>query len=156
MFEPVILVRSPWSIFDEQESLCDGAGQSLAGDKAAVGREGRSSWPRGTVYPPMNVWSSADGLVIDAEIPGIDPKDVEIAVKGDELTLSGKLNAAGPGEGEACYRRERASGEFVRRLQLPLRAETGAVKASAKNGVLRLTIPQSEEEKPRKIAIEAA
>lgn len=155
MMVPVMWSRSPWSIFDELESLRENMNQSLAGNGGAAGRESQA-WRRGSTYPPMNVWSSAEGLVIDAEIPGIDPKDIEVAVKGDELTLSGKVNVAGPVDGETYYRRERASGEFVRTLQLPFRVEPGAVKASARNGVLRLTVPRSEDEKPRKIAIEAA
>jgi HSP20 family protein len=104
----------------------------------------------------MNVWTSADGIVIDAELPGVDPKDVDIAVQGDELTLRGKVNVADAAEGETFHRRERPTGEFARTLQLPFRANSGAVTANYKNGVLRVTVPRSEEEKPRKIAIEAA
>jgi HSP20 family protein len=104
----------------------------------------------------MNVWSSPDGIVIDAELPGVDPKDVDISVVGDELTLRGRVNAQDTGKGETWHRRERPSGEFSRRLQLPFRAEAGAVKATYKNGVLRLIVPRREEEKPKKIAVEAA
>jgi HSP20 family protein len=104
----------------------------------------------------LNVWSSADGLVIDAELPGVDPKDVDVSVLGDELTLRGKVNVQEPRTGEAYHRRERPAGEFARTLQLPFRAATGAVKANYKNGVLRLTVPRSEEEKPKKIAVQAA
>ena len=75
---------------------------------------------------------------------------------GDELTLRGKVNVREPGKGETCHRRERPAGEFVRTLQLPFRADAGGVKASYKNGLLRLTVPRSEEEKPRKIAVQAA
>jgi len=107
-------------------------------------------------YPLLNVWSSADGIVIDAELPGVDPKDVDVSVLGDELTLRGKVNVQESGRNETYHRRERPTGEFVRTLQLPFRANAGAVKASYRNGVLRLTVPRAEEEKPRKIAVEAA
>ena len=106
-------------------------------------------------YPPLNVWSTAEGLVIDAEMPGVDPQAVEISVVGDELSLHGKVNAQEPAAGEIVLRRERPAGEFERTLQLPFRANAGAVKATFKNGILRISIPRSEEEKPRKIAIEA-
>lgn len=141
--------RNPWTIFDELESLQSDMNRILSAPEASrVGRRPRAA------YPPLNVWSSKDGLVIDAEMPGVDPKEVEISVVGDELTLRGKVNALEAAEGEAILRRERPAGEFQRTLQLPFRANTGAVKAVCKNGILRITIPRSEEEKPRKIDIE--
>jgi len=66
------------------------------------------------------------------------------------------VNAPEPAEGESVLRRERPAGEFQRTLQLPFRANAGAVKATFRNGILRIAIPRSEEEKPRKIAIESA
>ena len=142
--------RNPWTIFDELESIQSDMNRLLTG--AEESREGRRV--RAT-YPPLNVWSSAEGLVIEAEMPGVEPGEVEIAVMGDELTLRGKVNGKEPAVGEAVLRRERPAGEFARTLQLPFRADTGGVKASSKNGILRITIPRSEEEKPRKIAIES-
>ena len=153
MFELMTWSRNPWSIFDELESLQTDMSQILTGQTGD--RQGRRAWRRHLAYPLMNIWTSANGIVIDAELPGVDPKDVDISVKGDELTLRGKVNTGEPTEGETYHRRERQAGEFVRTLQLPFRANTGAVKASYTNGVLRLTVPRSEEEKPRKIAIEA-
>ena len=142
--------RSPWTIFDELESLQADMNQIWAGPEAPrYGRRVRAA------YPPLNVWSSAEGLAIDAEMPGVDPKDVEISVIGDELTLRGKINAQEAPANETLLRRERPAGEFSRTLQLPFRANTGAVKATCKNGILRISVPRSEEEKPRKIAVEA-
>ena len=156
MLELVTWPRNPWSIFDELESLQADVNRMLTGQpRSEAGRRGHA-WRRRLTYPLMNVWTSKDGIVIDAELPGADPKDVDIAVQGDELTLSGKVNAVDVAEGETYHRRERPAGEFSRSLQLPFRAETGAVKANYKNGILRVTVPRSEEEKPKKIAIEAA
>ena len=153
MFDPVVWPGDPWSIFEEMESLQADMNRLLTGQPA--GRRSRA-WRSRSAYPLMNVWSSAEGIVIDAELPGVDPKDVDISVMGDELTLRGKVNAAEPCEGETYHRRERPAGEFVRTLRLPFRADAEAVKANYTNGVLRLTVPRPEEEKPRKIAIEAA
>ena len=142
--------RNPWTIFDELESLQSDMNRLLSGQEAArLARRAKAA------YPPLNVWSSAEGLAIDAEMPGVDPKDVEISVIGDELTLRGKINAQEAPATEILLRRERPAGEFVRTLQLPFRANTGAVKATCKNGILRISVPRSEEEKPRKIAVEA-
>ena len=150
MFEVTLGPRSPWTVFDELESIQADMNRILAGDDAPrFARRARAA------YPPLNVWSAAEGLTIDAEMPGVDPQDVEISVVGDELSLRGKVNAQAPAAGETVLRRERPAGEFQRTLQLPFRANTAAVKATFKNGILRISIPRSEEEKPRKIAIEA-
>ena len=150
MYEQVLWPRSAWSIFDELETLQESMNQALNAQRRGY-RRGRSDR-----YPLMNVWSSADGLVIDAELPGVNPDEVEISVLGDELTLSGRINSAPGREGEAVLRRERPTGEFTRTLQLPFRAAPDAVKAGYKDGVLRIAVPRSEEEKPRKISITAA
>lgn len=151
MFEINTWTRNPWSVFDELEALQQDMNRVLS----PPARE-RGWMRRRQDYPPMNVWNAAEGLVVDAELPGVDPHDVEVSVMGDELTLHGKVNPGEPAKGETYLRRERPSGEFTRTLKLPFRAETGAVKAVYKNGVLRLTVPRSEQEKPMKIAIQAA
>lgn len=150
MLELMIGPRNPWTIFDELESLQADMNRIWSDPEGrGIGRPARAA------YPPLNVWSSAEGLVIDAEMPGVEPQDVEISVVGDELVLRGKVNAQEPAEGEVVLRRERPAGEFQRTLQLPFRANTAAVKATSKNGILRISVPRSEAEKPRRIAIEA-
>jgi HSP20 family protein len=104
----------------------------------------------------MNVWASPDGLVVDAELPGANPADVDISVMADELTISGKINNTPQREGETIHRQERPAGDFSRTLQLPFRAKPEGVRAAFKDGILRVSIPRSEEEKPKKIKIEAA
>lgn len=151
MFEIATWTRNPWSVFDELESLQSDMSRMVSG--AGNGRLWRRARP---AYPLMNVWSSAEGLVVDAELPGVDPKDVEITVQADELVLSGKVNVQEPQKDECVCRKERPSGQFSRTLQLPFRANAAGVKASYRNGVLRISIPRSEEEKPKKIAVEAA
>ena len=148
MLDLVRWPRNPWSLFDELDSLQEDMNRALSG----TGNRFRG---RRAGYPPMTVWSSSDGMTIDAELPGADPKNVDISVAGDELTLRGNINAEEPAEGETFHRRERPHGEFVRTLQLPFRAKANGVKASYTNGVLRVTVPRAEEEKPRKIQIEA-
>jgi HSP20 family protein len=151
MYELVTWPRNPWSIFDELESMQNDLNRTFS-DRGYDSPLRRSR----PTYPLLNVWSSANGIVIDAELPGVDPKDVDVSVLGDELTLRGKVNVQEPRKGETYHRRERPAGEFVRTLQLPFRANAGAVKANYRNGVLRLTVPRSEEEKPKKVAVEAA
>jgi len=161
MIEFVTWPRSRWSVFDELESLQADLSRMMSGGESAAaeapsGRRVRS-WRRGRPsYPLMNVWSSADGIVIDAELPGIDPKKVEILAMGDELTLRGMVGTAEDDENETYHRRERPAGEFARTLQLPFRADSSAVTANYKNGILRVSVPRPEEEKPKRIAVETA
>lgn len=151
MFTMAPFQRSTWSILDELESLQEDMNRVFGGRALGpAARRGRA------VYPPLNVWSSKDGIAVDAELPGIDVKDVDISVEADQLTLRGKINAGEPKEGETYHRRERAAGEFLRTLQLPFRANADGVKATYRNGILRINIPRTEEDKPRKVAIEAA
>jgi len=153
MFDLVTWTRNPWSIFDELESLQANMDLAFTGrDRDPRAERGRPWHSRRAAYPLMNVWTSEEGILIDAELPGVDPKDVDISVLGDELTLSGKVNVTADG-GESYSRRERPSGEFARKLRLPFRADPDGVKAQYKNGLLRLTVPRPEAEKPKRIQI---
>jgi len=105
-------------------------------------------------YPPLNVWASEGEIVVDAELPGVDPKEVEISVEGNELTLAGQLDA-GDKEKEGKYQvRERRSGSFRRVLELPYRIEAGKVKAQYRNGILSVRLPQLEKEQGKRRTIE--
>jgi HSP20 family protein len=142
--------RDPWSVFDELEALERDLGKGL------TGLEEQRQARRRDVYPPMNVWVSAEGLVADVELPGVDPKEVDISVAGDEMTISGKLADEAEPRDMVARRREREVFEFSRTLRLPFRANAAGVKAGCKNGILRVSVPRSEEDKPRRIAVEAA
>jgi len=117
-----------------------------------VFEDGGLTW-NASRYPRMNVWVSNDSVVVDAQMPGVNPADVQISVEGSTLSLSGKRAA---GETEQNHRRESFAGEFSRSIQLPFGVESGKVTAKYRNGVLRITLPRAEAEKPRQVAIEAA
>ncbi|MDA0989128.1 MAG: Hsp20/alpha crystallin family protein [Verrucomicrobia bacterium] len=150
MYSVIRTARNPWSIFNELESLQDEFNRAFSGRRGPGSSSGRNG-----SYPAINVWSGRDGLVLDAELPGADPKEIEVSVTADELTLRGKTIAQGPAENETLHRSERSSGEFSRVLQLPFRADGDAVKASYKNGILRVHVARPQAEKPRQIKIEA-
>lgn len=116
---------------------------------------GLPSWGVATSYPAMNVWTDQDGVVVTAELPGIDPADIDISVQNDTLTLRGKREPDEVREGETYHRRERASGSFTRSFQLPFQVEASQVEASYAKGVLSITLPRAEADKPQKIAIKA-
>ena len=149
MFELTTWPRSAWSIFDELESLQESMNRALRGEREARGRSGER-------YPLLNVWTSVDGLMVEADMPGVDPNEVDVSVMGDQLTISGKVNAMPHAENVVVHRRERPHGDFSRSLKLPFRVDNQNVSAQFQNGILRVKLPRSEAEKPRKITVQAA
>jgi HSP20 family protein len=104
-------------------------------------------------YPPINVWTSEHGAIVQTEMPGIDISDVEISLVNDTLTIKGSRNQDSLKDGEICYRQERGHGQFTRSLQLPFGLAADNVEARFSNGVLQIKLPRVEEEKPRKIGV---
>lgn len=115
-------------------------------------------WDLGTGvgYPRTNVWVLEDSVVLDAELPGVDPKAVEISLEGRSLRLAGHCEIEEPKEGETPCRSERVGGKFSRTFTLPYDVESAKVKAKYENGLLRITLPRAESDKPRSISIQAA
>jgi HSP20 family protein len=107
-------------------------------------------------FPPLNVWANEEHALITAEVPGIDVDDVEISVVGDTLTLSGERPVHEVGNGVQFHRRERWHGTFSRTLQLPFRIDADGVEANYVNGVLQMTLPRAEEDRPRQISVNVA
>lgn len=104
-------------------------------------------------FPPINVWTSGDNCMLTAEIPGLESEDLEISVVNETLTLRGSRKPEALQEGETYHRREREFGEFSRSLQLPFRIDSEQVQAKFKNGVLTISLPRAENDKPRKISV---
>ncbi len=115
-----------------------------------------TGWRGAPAFPAMNIWTSKDGAVLTAELPGVKPEDIDISVVGDTLTLSGERPAEELEEGTSYHRRERRFGKFSRSFQLPFHVNSGKVEASFENGVLDISLPYAEEDKPKKIAVKSA
>jgi len=110
----------------------------------------------GPTFPALDVWANEESAVVSAELPGVAPNEIDISIDGDELTVSGKRPAADLAEGESYLRRERGFGEFKRTLKLPYRIDAGAVDAKFSNGVLQITAPRVDADRPRRIEVQAA
>ena len=91
--------------------------------------------------------------VLKAELPGIEPKDVDVRVENNVLTLRGERKFESEVKREQYHRVERAYGTFSRSFTLPNVVDTDKIKAEFKDGVLRVTLPQREEAKPKQISI---
>jgi len=116
---------------------------------------GEGDRPRRGVFPPVNIWTGADGAVVTAELPGVDPENLDIVAVGDTLTIRGEL--AGHDVPAECvwHRRERPSGKFSRSIELPFAIDPNSVEARCRDGVLEVRLQRPEEHKPRKITVKA-
>ncbi|HEY9792466.1 MAG TPA: Hsp20/alpha crystallin family protein [Candidatus Obscuribacterales bacterium] len=102
-------------------------------------------------FPPINVFSSDNGALAWAEIPGIDPKDIDISLVNDTLTVRGERRPETAGD--SCHRQERLYGQFTRTIQLPFPVEADEVKARFFDGILEISLPRAHSDKPRKITV---
>lgn len=111
-------------------------------------------WPFEAGYPRIESFKRGENIIVRVELPGIDPKDLEISVLHDVLTIKGERRATEEVKAEDYLRRELAYGPFERRISLPEGSTTDKVQASFKNGVVEITIPMAKEIAARKIPLE--
>ncbi|HYF10206.1 MAG TPA: Hsp20/alpha crystallin family protein [Candidatus Paceibacterota bacterium] len=108
-----------------------------------------------TLFPKVDVSETDNEIKVVANIPGIDPEKIDIEVGDDYLSLSGKIEKESTDERNGkVYRFEREFGEFRREFSLPARVSKENIVARAKNGVLSITLPKSEDERKAKIKVE--
>jgi len=105
--------------------------------------------------PALDVSETDDAVLVHAEIPGIDPKELDIAVVGDPLTIRGEKKDEAEQKGRNYHRVERRYGSFTRSLRLPAAVEADKVTAKAHAGVLEIRLPKKEEAKAKRIEIKA-
>lgn len=107
-------------------------------------------------YPALNILTNQDGALVTAELPGINLEDINISIVGDLLTLTGSRQPEQLPENARYHRQERGFGRFSRIIRLPFQVEVDRVEAVFKNGVLHISLPRPEADKPRKITVKSA
>lgn len=118
------------------------------------GEVGFQPWTPGTSYlPAFELKETANALVVKADMPGIQEKDLEINLVGNRLTISGKREEEKIQDDEVCHLVERSYGSFNRTITLPEDMDANKVKAQLKEGVLTVTVPKSPEMQPKKIDV---
>lgn len=119
-----------------------------------IGRGAEDDWALGGNWAPaVDIYEHEGNLVLKAELPGIDPKDVDVRVENNVLTLRGERKFESEVKREKYHRVERAYGSFSRSFTLPATVDTDRIRAEYKDGVLRVTLPVREEAKPKQISI---
>lgn len=124
-------------------------------DRFFAGDVGLAPWEKGWA-PSLDVSETKDKLIVKTEIAGVDPKEIDIKIRGDILTIKGEKKEEKEEKEESYHLMERRYGAFSRSLQLPMAVDEKKIKANYKNGVLKITLPKSEQSKAKtaKIKIE--
>jgi HSP20 family protein len=102
---------------------------------------------------PMDMYGTKDGMVLKAELPGFRKEDVDVNLEGDRLIIKAVSKKEEIPEGSSSYLSERFYGEYSRSLTLPFPVDPEKVSATFENGLLQVSLPMSEEVKPKHIEI---
>ncbi|MGC2423495.1 MAG: Hsp20/alpha crystallin family protein [Nitrospirota bacterium] len=108
----------------------------------------------GINYPAVDVVKEGNDLITHVELPGVDPKDVEITVTGNLLTIKGERRLEKEHNNEDYFSREISYGSFERSVTLPVEVNADKIKATYKKGLLEIRMPAAEAIKGKKIEIE--
>lgn len=108
----------------------------------------------GDWLPPVDIFETEEEIIIVAELPGMKEEDLDIQVTDGVLTLKGEKKYPAEGERDNYYRLERAYGKFNRSFSIPNTVDIGSVKASLKDGLLKVTLKKKAEIQPRVIKVE--
>ena len=104
-------------------------------------------------FPAVNVWVNADSATATMELPGVEAKDIKLFALDDILTIEGARKPEEPKAETAYHRQERVYGAFKKDIQVPFKVQADRITATFKDGILTITMPRAEEDKPKKIAI---
>jgi HSP20 family protein len=141
-----VLRYEPWSLANRFQRDIDrlfGASQTTAADSGA--------W-----LPPVDVYEEDGQFLLQVDLPGVDPKAVEITSEQGMLIIRGRREEARRESRDGYRRIERIAGEFQRRFSLPESTDVQNIKAKAVNGVLEISIPKLAQVQPQRITVEAA
>lgn len=139
----------PWSVVDLMQRDFD---------RIATRRFGQPDVdsPVADWTPAVDIIEEKNRFVLRADVPGVDPKDIDVSMDAGVLTVSGERHAEEVAEEDGVRRVERASGRFYRRFTLPETTDAESITAKTQNGILEVAIPKQPEVHARRINVEAA
>ncbi len=135
--------HEPWTLMNQLQKEMSRLATGMQEDNVVT-----SDW-----VPAVDIKEEDQCFLIAADIPGVEPKDIDIHMEKGLLTLRGVRNFASSEEKNGYKRVERARGSFYRRFSLPDTANADRISAKCSNGVLEIVIPKHEKVQPRKIAV---
>jgi HSP20 family protein len=145
---------TPWRPFRDLERMrreMDRVWDSFFREKPVVEAGEVGEW-----FPSLDITETKNDIVVKAEIPGMDPKDIDISLTNDILTIKGEKKQEKEEKEENYHLIERSYGKFIRLVRLPGEVKSDKISASYKNGVLNITLPKSEEAKKKEVKIKVA
>jgi HSP20 family protein len=104
--------------------------------------------------PAVDIYETENELVLKADVPDVDPKDIDVRVENQTLTISGERKFELDQSSKGFHRIERSYGNFVRSFAVPNTFDTEKIGADFKNGVLTVSLPKKETAKPRQVKVE--
>lgn len=104
-------------------------------------------------FPLVNFSDDEGNVYVDALVPGVDPKDIDLTVLRNTITISGERKPFQEQKGQIVHRSELGSGKFTRTLELPVDIDPDKINAECKGGIMRITLAKAEHAKPKKIEI---
>lgn len=143
-----------WDVFRELDSLRREIDEAFRG--AGVSRPfGQTFLSPATSrrFPLVNLSDDEGHLYLEALVPGVDPKDIELSVLRNTVTISGERKPFAAKEGQVVHRSELGSGRFSRTLELPVDIDPDKITAHSKDGIMLVTLAKAEHAKPKKIEI---
>jgi HSP20 family protein len=135
----------PWGLLEQVRREMERAMDTRTAEGSSVAT---SDW-----VPAVDIKEDAESFLIKADIPGVDPKDIEVHMENGMLTIKGEKESEKKQEREGYKRVERSFGSFYRRFGLPDSADPERITATSNHGVLELRIGKQEKVQPRKISV---
>ncbi|MDQ7837587.1 MAG: Hsp20/alpha crystallin family protein [Thermodesulfobacteriota bacterium] len=140
-----------WEPFRDLLSLQDRMNRLF---EESLGRTGkREELIQGSWAPPVDIYETAEAIVIQADLPGLNQEDIRVEMKDNTLVLSGERRFQKDVKQENYHRIERSYGVFNRSFALPASLEADKIKARFSNGILEIIVPKQEEAKPKQIKV---
>lgn len=139
-----------WEPFDEMMSLRESMDRLF---EDFFSRRPRTAGPL-VWQPAVEVFETDNEIVVKAELPGIDPKNVSVTVTSEGLSIKGEARVEQEEKGRNYYRRELRYGAFQRTLPLPTEVKSEETKAAFRNGILEVKIPKAERVRPKTVKVE--
>jgi HSP20 family protein len=142
-----LLRYEPWGVVARLQRHFD----QIPGDVAAstANGENHAAW-----IPSVDIHQQTDKFIVRADLPGVEPKDINVTAENGVLTVSGERKFERTEEQKGSSRFERVEGRFVRRFTLPDNVQTDNIRARHSNGVLELTIPKAVAPEPKRVTVE--
>lgn len=139
-----IIRYEPWSLLSQLQKELERSQETQNGESSVSTAE----W-----IPSVDIKEETDRFIVHADIPGVKPEDIEVHMEAGILTVKGEKKTEVKTEKEGYRRIERSNGSFYRRFSLPDSADSEAISAKCKHGVLEITIPKREAVKPKRIDV---